>query len=226
MPARNSLKIYVENSYYHVFNRGVEKRIIFEDDQDYKVFLSYVKEYLSPPPNPDQFLKEFTFKGQTFKGIPRLPKNYNNEIELVAYCLMPNHFHFLVKQNSKFALPSFMQSLLTRYSAYFNKRYDRVGSLFQGRYKAVVVKDDRQLLVLSRYIHRNPLEITPNLEDAYSSYGDYLGRRNTGWLKPKIVLDFFNKETAPEFTKINSYKTFVEGKEAESLILPEGLRLD
>lgn len=226
MPSPHSRKIYVENGYYHVFNRGVEKRVIFEDSQDYKVFLSYIKEYLSLPPDPNQFLKELTFKGQAFKGVPRLPKNYNGEIELVAYCLMPNHFHFLIKQNSKFGLPSFMQSLLTRYSAYFNKKYDRVGSLFQGRYKAVMVKDDRQLLILSRYIHRNPLEITPDLEDAYSSYADYLGKRNTSWLKPKIVLDFFDKKTAPEFIKINSYKDFVEGKEAESFVLPESLTLD
>lgn len=226
MPSPHSRKVYVENGYYHVFNRGVEKRVIFEDSQDYKVFLSYIKEYLSFPPDPNQFLKELTFKGQAFKGVPRLPKNYNGEIELVAYCLMPNHFHFLIKQNSKFGLPSFMQSLLTRYSAYFNKKYDRVGSLFQGRYKAVMVKDDRQLLILSRYIHRNPLEITPDLEDAYSSYADYLGKRNTSWLKPKIVLDFFDKKTAPEFIKINSYKDFVEGKEAESFVLPESLTLD
>ena len=226
MPAKNSRKLYVENSYYHIYNRGVEKRTIFEDLQDYKVFLNYLKEYLSPPPNPDDFLKEVTFKGQAFKGVPRLVKNYFKEIELVAFCLMPNHFHFLIKQINKYGLRGFMQSLLTRYTAYFNKKYDRVGSLFQGRYKAVMVKDDRQLLVLSRYIHRNPLEINANLVESFSSYADYLGLRKTTWLKPGIVLDFFNKKVAPEFNDTSSYKKFVEGEASGLWEVPDDLKLD
>ena len=226
MPAKNAIKIYVENSYYHIYNRGVEKRTIFEDLQDYKVFLNYLKEYLSPPPNPEDFRKEVAFKGQTFKGLPRLVKNYFKEIELVAFCLMPNHFHFLIKQITKYCLRGFMQSLLTRYTAYFNKKYDRVGSLFQGRYKAVMVKDDRQLLVLSRYIHRNPLEINTNLVESFSSYADYLGLRKTAWLKPDIVLDFFNKEVDPEFKDTSSYKKFVEGEGSGLWEVPDDLKLD
>jgi len=119
-----------------------------------------------------------------------------------------------------------MQSLLTRYTAYFNKKYDRVGSLFQGRYKAVMVKDDRQLLVLSRYIHRNPLEINANLVESFSSYADYLGLRKTTWLKPGIVLDFFNKKVAPEFNDTSSYKKFVEGEASGLWEVPDDLKLD
>ena len=137
-------------------------------------------------------------------------KNYNTGVELIAYCLMPNHFHLLIKQIDDNSLKNFMKSLTVKYSMYFNKKYDRVGQLFQGRYKAVLITNDSYLLHLSRYIHLNPSEYTNNLVDAYSSYGDYLGLRKTKWVKPNIVLNFFNKPVAQEFIKINNYKDFVK----------------
>lgn len=122
MPQKNSIKIYVENSYYHVYNRGVEKRKIFLDDQDYKVFLKYLKESLTEPPPPEKIEKTFTLQGASFKGIPRMPKNYYQRVDLIAYCLMPNHFHLLIRQSEKRLLESFMRSVSTRYSMYFNKK--------------------------------------------------------------------------------------------------------
>ena len=98
MPRKNSLKTYIKDGYYHIYNRGVEKRIIFEDEQDYKVFLSYLKYSLLPPPKPEDIKTIFTLQGLPFKGIPRMPKNFQGKMELLAYCLMPNHFHLLVKQ--------------------------------------------------------------------------------------------------------------------------------
>jgi putative transposase len=213
MPAKNSIKIYAENTIYHAYNRGVEKRKIFLDEQDYKVFLNYLKEYLSPPPKPEErILKSFGLKGRTFKGIPRQVNNYHGKIELLAYCLMPNHFHLLIKQgNDKNVLKEFMQSLLTRYSMYFNKKYERIGSLFQGKYKAIIVMDEIYILHLSRYIHLNPYEYTKNLVEAYSSYGEYLGLRKTSWVNPNLILAYFeNKKFLPEFKKTVSYKNFVE----------------
>lgn len=210
MPGKNVIKTYIKDGYYHVYNRGVEKRIIFNDTQDYKVFLNYLKSYLSPPPNPKKLLKSFTLQGSTFKGAPRQPKNFFGEIELVAYCLIPNHFHFLIKQNSEAAMKQFMQSLSTRYSMYFNKKYKRVGPLFQGIYKAALISDDVYLLHLSRYIHINPLEYISSLTDAYSSYPDYLGFRHTHWVKPEIILSFFNQAKLPFLRKVNSYKDFAE----------------
>ena len=93
---------------------------------------------------------------------------------------------------------------------YFNKKYDRVGSLFQGPYKAVLITEDNYLLHLSRYIHLNPSEYKDRLASEYSSYADYLGLRKTRWIKPDVVLNFFNKPVAQEFIKINNYKDFVE----------------
>ncbi len=216
MPAKNIIKISIKDGYYHIYNRGVEKRTIFEDDQDYRVFLKYLKTSLTKPPDPNKFAVNVTFKGSTFKGVPRLPKNFHKKIKLVAYCLMPNHFHLLLQQKEQGAMKSFMQSLLTRYSMYFNKRYKRVGSLFQGIYKAVLVGNDNYLLHLSRYIHLNPSEYAKSLENAYSSYANYIKKRQDSWIKPNIVLDFFTSPTLKGLLKTQTYKAFVEAQEIDS----------
>lgn len=216
MPRKNSIKTYVKNSYYHIYNRGVEKRIIFQDKQDYSVFLGFLKYSLSKPPKKEKIIKTFTLQGLPFKGVPRMPMNFNTKIELIAYCLMPNHFHLLIKQTEKTAITSFITSITTRYSMYFNKKYERVGSLFQGPYKAVMIKDENQLLHLSRYIHLNPSKYGKSLIQAYSSYADYLRLRDSKWVKPNIVLAFFNQQTSPEFKKINNYKDFVENYKKDS----------
>ncbi len=223
MPSRNQIKISIKGGYYHIYNRGVAKQPIFEDEQDYKVFLSYLKEYLSPEPNPKDLIKSFTLQGSSFKGVPRQPKNYFKKIELLVYCLMPNHFHFIIKQIHEGCLEGFMRSLCTRYSMYFNKKYNRVGHLFQGIYKASIVKSDEYLLHLSRYIHLNPSEYTKNLESAYSSYGEYLGLRKTEWINTKEILSFF-KESSSDFLKTNhTYKDFVERYKDEMFDLGDGV---
>ena len=210
VPAKNTVKFYLPNSIYHIYNRGVEKRIIFQDEQDYKVFLNYLKEYLSPLPDTESTKKEFTLKGQTFRGIPPQIKNFENEIKLLAFCLMFNHFHLLVKQTGKDSIKKFMQSLLTRYSMYFNKKYNRTGSLFQGRYKATNVINKDYLLDVTRYIHRNPLKFTKNLIDTYSSYAHYLNQFKLPWVKNEEVIEYFNKSTFIKSKNIKSYKEFVE----------------
>lgn len=226
MPAKNLIKISIENGYYHIYNRGVEKRIIFEDEQDYKVFLGYLKEYLSPPPKIEELMKSFTLQGTTFQGIPHINKNYFQKVELLAYCLMPNHFHLLIKQIKKDSMEGFMRSLATRYSMYFNKKYDRVGSLFQGIYKASMIDTDNYLLYLSRYIHLNPAEYTRNLVSAYSSYGDYLELRKTSWVKTNEILAFFGKANTNIFKNIDSYKKYVENSAPGSNDMPNDIFLD
>lgn len=109
---------------------------------------------------------------------------------------------------------------------YFNKKYDRVGSLFQGIYKAVLVNNEEYLLHLSRYVHLNPSEFTPNLLDVYSSYGDYLGLRKTSWLKPDVILDQFNNKVGVEFKKINNYRDFVEKYKQNDKLILGNLALD
>lgn len=226
MPSKNIIKTYVKDGFYHIYNRGVEKRIIFIDDQDYRVFLTYLKEALSPPPNPTTRLTEFTLQGRTFKGIPRQPKNFSDKIELMAYCLMPNHFHFLIRQREEQAIKEFMQAIGTRYCGYFNKKNKRVGSLFQGRYKAALVNEESYLLHLSRYIHRNPIDAFRNLTLAYSSYGEYVGIRNTAWIKPGFILSFFGAASGLIRQQTNTYKEFVEFEKINSVDYLEDLLLE
>ena len=194
--------------------------------QDYNVFLDYLKYSLSNPPKPEDVKKVFTLQGLPFKGIPRLPKNYKDKIELLAFCLMPNHFHLLIKQLDEQSLKSFMTSLITRYSMYFNKKYDRVGSLFQGVYRAVLINDDKYLLHLSRYIHLNPSKLTKDLISAHSSYGDYLRTRQSSWIKPDFILKQFDNKVDIAFKKINSYKNFVENYKQEDKLILGKLAID
>ncbi|MDO8658446.1 MAG: transposase [Candidatus Levybacteria bacterium] len=210
MPAQNSTKQYLENSYYHIYNRGIDKRPIFLDEQDYSVFLSYLKEYLLPKnekelydrlSNPNISSKE---KDKILKLL--LMKNFYEEITLLSYCLMINHFHFMIKQQSRNSIDKFIKSLCGRYAMYFNKKYKRVGPMYQGVYKAVLIKNEGYYLYLSKYIHKQSLASQgDNLQDQPSSYADYLGARNTEWVKPDEILSYFSKTNANL-----SYRSFVE----------------
>lgn len=197
MPGKNTLKPYSENGYYHLYNRGVAKTPIFLSAKDYSVFLSYLKDYLSPPRalTPDEI-----------RSMDRIyiRKNYNCEINLLAFVLMPNHFHFLLKQKSPESIEFFMRSLLSRYSTYFNKQHERVGHVFQDVYKGVLVNREGYFLWLSKYIHRNPLELLKEGEKLgdfeYSSYPVYLGKRKNEWVSTEEILG-----------SVKNYKSFVEG---------------
>ncbi|OGM27951.1 hypothetical protein A2962_03460 [Candidatus Woesebacteria bacterium RIFCSPLOWO2_01_FULL_39_61] len=217
MPQKNTVKISVENSFYHIYNRGVEKRIIFENEQDYRVFLHYLKEALSPPLKKEDLPKDKVHvQGVSFDRPKRQSKNLHNKIELIAYCLMSNHFHLLIKQVEKGSMETLMRSLLTRYSMYFNKKYKRVGTLFQGTYKASLIDNDRYLLHLTRYIHLNPIETTSDVSRWYSSYANYLGIKKSNWLNPKLILSFFERAKIPELKRVNSYEKFVEDFKKDS----------
>lgn len=217
MPSKNSTKIYIENGYYHIYNRGVEKRLIFLDEQDYGVFLSYLKGYLLPKDEKELYEKladrntSYKEKGEILKLL-RL-NNFNQEIALLAYCLMPNHFHFFVKQKSLGSIDKFMNSLGTRYTMYFNNKHKRVGPLYQGVYKAVLVNNEEQFLHLSRYIHKQAFPHQP------SSYPEYIGARKTLWVKPEEVLSYFAKNNSSL-----SYKNFVA--ENDSMDVLKNLTLD
>ncbi|KKQ38573.1 MAG: hypothetical protein US55_C0004G0023 [Candidatus Levybacteria bacterium GW2011_GWC2_37_7] len=196
MPAKNRIKPYVENSCYHIFNRGVEKRRIFMDEQDIGVFLSYLKTYLLPKDEKQlrDIIADSSKSPKQKDDAARLLElnNFSGELEMVSYTTMPNHFHFLVYQEAPDAIDRFMNSLGTRYTMYFNKRYQRVGPLFQGVYKGVLVESDDQLLYLTRYIHRNILSLPRDLRDKFpSSYPVYLKQIKQEWVKPeRILLNF------------------------------------
>lgn len=223
MPPKNSVKTYVGEGYYHLYNRGVEKRDIFLDEQDYAVFTSYLKTYLTPK-NVDELHAIFSSKESNYKAKDKALKmlslkNFSDEINLLAYCLMPNHFHLLIRQENYNGIDRLMRALATRYAVYFNSKYKRVGSLFQGVYKAVIIENERQLLHLSRYIHLNPFIKKGLPVNQWSeiitpfSLPEYLGQRKTEWVKPETVLSYFNKE---KFA--NSYFEFLGGSTDRELI--------
>ncbi len=207
MPAKHVVKVYKKNSYYHIFNRGVAKNKIYLDEQDYKHFLFYLKLYLIDK-HPEADLQ-----GRTLKVSPsRIPNNFTDTIKLHAYCLMPNHYHLLLYQTEKYLIRDFMRSFGTKYSMYFNRKYKRVGPVFQGKYKGVLVDTQDQLFYLTKYIHTNPLGILPSGSDLegykYSSYGNYLGRFSQNWLDHKKILSTFTSNN-----KQISYKRYVEDLE-------------
>jgi len=195
MPSRNLEKIYIPEAYYHIYNRGVEERIIFQEKNDYIVFLSLLKRYLSQEPAKDRAGREYP--------------NYHKEITLLAFCLMPNHFHFLVYQHEKDAITKLLRSLCTAYTMYFNKKYKRVGHLFQSRFKASIIEKDSYLLHISRYIHLNPANYK---KWEFSSLPYYLGRSRAEWLDSRPILELF--EDGP-------YVKFLEDYEDHKKMLEE-----
>ena len=214
MPARNSIKQYIANGYYHIYNRGVEKRLIFQDQQDYSVFLSYLKEYLLPKDEKNLRMKlsDPNISSRERDKILKLLRmnNFTDEITLLAYCLMPNHFHLFIKQKNPNSIDKFMQSLCTRYTIYFNRKHKRLGHLFQSVYKAVSITSEKQFLHLSRYIHKQALASQgQTLQDQPCSYLEYLGLRKTEWIKPDEILSYFsiNNPTL-------SYESFVKQEES------------
>ncbi len=153
-----------KDNYYHVYNRGNNKEQIFFEDKNYKYFLLKVQ------------------------------KAFGDKIDLIAYCLMPNHFHLLVYVKEDGALEEAMQKISTGYSRAINKSYNRTGHLFQGRFKNKIIPNNEYMLHLSRYIHRNPLKagLVNNLDEwKFSSYPVYIGKIKSLLIKPEIILDQF-----------------------------------
>ncbi|MBI1864013.1 SH3 domain-containing protein [Candidatus Woesebacteria bacterium] len=166
-----------ENVYFHIHNNGIEDKIIFKDSKDYEIFIGYLRDYLSSPLDLQINKKVFKVKGRMYKGVPHLPKNYFDKVELIAYYLTPSEFHLILNQTIKKSIENFMRSLCTRYSMYFNKKYQRKGSLFAGPYKSSQITESK-LLEFTCKLHS---------KDGYSSYPEYLGLRETAWIKPKIT---------------------------------------
>jgi len=212
MPSKNTVREYLKNGVYHVYNRGINKQNIFLNDHDYSTFLFYLKLYLDDP----EKLKDLDPQKRHYLSR----KIFYGKVELLCYCLMPNHFHLILKQKGEKDISEFMRCVTLNYSMCFNDKRKRVGPLFQGKYKAVLVKNDEYLLHLSRYIHLNPFAKVPNLggknkvaDYTYSSCANYLGKKKSSWLQPKLILDYFEENKNDFNIKKSSYERFVEDYE-------------
>ncbi|MBJ7348129.1 MAG: transposase [Thermoleophilaceae bacterium] len=175
MPKRHQVKTYVPDSYYHVFNRGVNKRRIFTDSNDHAAFLGTFERYLSPTAQLDH-------RKRTYKSM-------HGKIELVSYCLMPNHFHLLLRQSAdETALTQLMRMTMPSYVDYFNRKHNRTGALFEGRYLASLVDSDRYLKNLVAYIHLNPAE---PFGFPHSSHAHYMGKKQADWISSDRGVEIF-----------------------------------
>lgn len=202
MPSKNSIKQFDVRSMYHVYNRGNDKRLIFHDERDYAVFLSYLKYALLSNESrqaKEQVDRSLISNAQQF-NLRRL--GLAGRVEIVSYCLMPNHFHLQLFQEDESAISTLMRSVATGYVTYYNKRYKKSGRLFQGVYKASKVTNDSYWKHISRYIHLNPLDIGADYRVyAYSSYKYYTGDAEAEWVNPTLGMSGMT---------VSEYKKFVE----------------
>jgi len=188
MPSPNLEKIYLAESFYHIYNRGVNKQPIFLDSKDYAVFLNLLKRYLDSKLTEDKNGREY--------------ENLHEKLELVAFCLMPTHFHLFVFQHTPEAMTRLLRGVGTSYTGYFNKKYRRSGPLFTDRFKASIINNDAYLIHISRYIHLNPLSFR-NYE--WSSLPYYLGKKQADWVNPGRILELFkDKKDYVDF--VNDYE--------------------
>ncbi len=164
-----------EGSVYHVFTKSIAGYVIFNTQQEYNRMMECVKFYKMGKPVVS-FSRFYEYTTEKQKVVSKALKG-EEEIEILAYCLMPTHLHFILKQNKEKGISFFMKNLLSSHTRYFNKKHGRKGPLWESRFQNVLVKDDIQLLHLTRYIHLNPVtaHIVEDPEDwLHSSYKEYL----------------------------------------------------
>jgi len=181
---------FQNGEYYHIYNRGVDKREVFSCDQDFTRFIIGMREFnRTNPIGSLHALKELNSLAKEFSSL-----EHDKLVEIICYCLNSNHFHFLIRQLKDNGIPKFMQKISTGYTNYFNSKYTRSGSLFQGTYKAIHVKFDSELFRLSSYINGNPEihGICKAENYIWSSYQDYLNKRNGTICNKKIILNEFD----------------------------------
>lgn len=188
----------VNNEIYHIFNRGSDKRNIFLQPRDYKRFIKTFCYYQFSGPKPKfSLLNKNNFSHFKPDPVSRL-------VEIFCYCLMPNHFHFMVRQLKTNGISIFMSQLANSYTKYFNTKRKRIGPLLQGAFKITRVETDQQLIHLSRYIHINPVVagLTDRPENyVWSSYKEYADGIS-GFCSTDAVLSFFPSR--------NEYRKFTE----------------
>lgn len=196
----------INNQFYHVLNRGIASQPVFLGKRNYERVMEAIFYYQNKntPLSFSTFLKLSNERRKEL--IEKLRSKKDFLIEIVCFCLMPNHLHLLLKQLQENGISIFMSNLTNSYTRYFNKVQKRIGPLFQGKFKAIRVESNEQLLHLSRYIHLNPFSdfVLKNLKELdsypYSSFLDYLGKKKDGYcLKEIILANFKDKDDYKKF---------------------------
>ena len=173
--------VFLNDEYYHVFNRGIDRRVTFTNKREYcrVLKLLYFYQFTSIPLRYSRF---FQLPKDSQQEVKENMLKSGKLVDVVAYCLMPNHFHLLLRQRKENGISTYVSNFMNAYTKYFNTKHEREGSLFQGVFKAVYVETEEQLVHLTRYIHLNPVAsslIKPENLNTYdwSSYPAYLSQK-------------------------------------------------
>lgn len=192
---------FVNEEFYHIYNCGVEKRQIFQDKDEYFKFLRSLKEFN----NESYYEDRKAIVNSSFKELSSFLDGAEKIVEIIAYSLVPNHFHLILKQLKEKGISNFMHKISTSFTNLINKKYNRIGSLFQGPYKAIHVDNNDYLLWLSGYINGN-IEIhgvTKAEFYEWSSFQNYFsGNGNNILGDVSIILS--------QFKDMQEYKNFIK----------------
>lgn len=206
MPTNRST-VLASGEVYHLFNRGVERRPTFTQKREYQRAAELI-DYYHFADTPIRYSQVLLLPADNQRALwEKLRSDYKRELEILAYCLMPNHFHLVVRQMVNGGTSRFAANFTNSYTKYFNTKHEREGPLFQGAFKAVRVETEEQLLHVTRYIHLNPVTsfLIP-LEELvaypWSSYREYLGEKGRNLCKTTWMHSHFRT--------VQAYKTFVE----------------
>ena len=187
--------VFRNEQIYHVFNRGVERRTVFTNRKELEREKQLIKFYRHKD-IPIRFSQVMNQPEEIKNKILEKLYRTNQQVDIISYCLMPNHFHFILKQNTENGVARFISNFTNAYTKYFNTKHKRIGPLFQGIFKALIEETDKQLIHLSRYIHLNPVSSSIIKEDQltiypYSSLMEYLLLSNDEISKTDVVLSMF-----------------------------------
>jgi putative transposase len=210
MPIRD--EPFVTNKIYHIFNKSIEDKRIFEKRIFTNYFLNALYYYRSDKStlSYSRYLKVIpTTEGKQI--TLELDKVANRLVEVHAYCLMPNHYHLLIRQKKDYGIIKVMSNTINAFTRYFNLLNNRSGTLFLGNFKAHGVTSHKVYLHVSRYIHLNPYtagvnkSFTELRNNPFDSYGDYYYNKNNKILTKEYILDYFSKNK-------KNYSEFVENQ--------------
>lgn len=195
---------FAEGQVYHIYNRGTERREIFSDDHDRQRFVNDL--YYLNNSNTTEYSGESIYRQLPESGLGVVKCLPTKIVDILAFVLMPNHYHLILAQKVPGGISEFMHKLGTAYTMYFNKRYQHSGVLYQGRFKAILLKRENHFNYLPFYIHANPLKLYPDSRSIsdklrilasykWSSYRDYAGISNfPSVISPAFLNDFFESE--------------------------------
>lgn len=209
---------FVEGEFYHIYNRGVDKRNIFLHQDDFDRFLCSMVEFNAVDPIGSIYENSFRRLGSESSKSSDAEDSGGSLVDFVAYCLNPNHYHFLVRQNAEKGIEKFMQRIGTGYTKFFNNKYERSGSLFQGVFKSIHVDSNKYLLHLSAYVNLNNRghqlgSEASKLMPAISSWGEYTDEYIEGICVKEPILSQFENLDAYEKFATSSLQSIIQRKE-------------